>query len=36
MAAIDDTGRGEGHGWSNRSDSPCLIVGTMIDAIASD
>jgi mannose-6-phosphate isomerase-like protein (cupin superfamily) len=25
--------RGVNHGWSNRSDSPCLIVGTMIDAI---
>lgn len=24
--------RGVNHGWSNRSDSPCLLVGTMIDA----
>ena len=24
--------RGVNHGWSNRSDSPCLLVGTMVDA----
>ncbi|QXE33261.1 cupin domain-containing protein [Streptomyces sp. GMY02] len=24
--------RGVNHGWSNRSDSPCLLIGTMIDA----
>ena len=24
--------RGTNHAWSNRSDSPCLLVGTMIDA----
>ncbi|NEA38731.1 cupin domain-containing protein [Streptomyces sp. SID11233] len=24
--------RGVNHGWSNRSDGPCLLVGTMIDA----
>lgn len=25
--------RGTNHGWSNRSDSPCLLVGAMIDAV---
>lgn len=25
--------RGTNHGWSNRSESPCLLVGSMIDAI---
>jgi hypothetical protein len=25
--------RGTNHAWSNRSDSPCLLVGTMIDAV---
>jgi len=25
--------RGVNHAWSNRSDSPCLLVGAMIDAI---
>ena len=25
--------RGVTHGWSNRSDSPCLMIGTMVDAI---
>jgi hypothetical protein len=25
--------QGINHGWSNRSDEPCLIVGAMIDAI---
>jgi quercetin dioxygenase-like cupin family protein len=25
--------RGTNHAWSNRSDSPCLVVGTMIDAV---
>lgn len=25
--------RGVNHAWSNRSDSPCLLVGSMIDAI---
>jgi hypothetical protein len=24
--------RGTNHAWSNRSDSPCLLVGTMVDA----
>lgn len=24
--------RGTNHGWSNRSDQPCLLVGCMIDA----
>jgi hypothetical protein len=24
--------RGTNHAWSNRSDAPCLLVGTMIDA----
>jgi mannose-6-phosphate isomerase-like protein (cupin superfamily) len=24
--------RGVNHGWSNRSDGPCLLIGTMIDA----
>lgn len=24
--------RGTNHGWSNRSDAPCLLVGTMVDA----
>lgn len=24
--------RGTNHAWSNSSDSPCLLVGTMIDA----
>ncbi|MFD8686520.1 cupin domain-containing protein [Streptomyces sp. NPDC059651] len=24
--------RGVNHGWSNRSDGPCLLVGSMIDA----
>ncbi|WP_434598977.1 cupin domain-containing protein [Streptomyces sp. A5-4] len=24
--------RGTNHGWSNRSDAPCLLVGTMMDA----
>ncbi len=24
--------RGSNHAWSNRSDAPCLLVGTMIDA----
>lgn len=26
--------RGTNHGWSNRSDSPCLLVGSMIDALS--
>jgi quercetin dioxygenase-like cupin family protein len=26
--------RGVNHGWSNRSDNPCLLIGTMTDAIA--
>ncbi len=25
--------RGTNHGWSNRSDAPCLLTGSMIDAI---
>ncbi|MBL4801588.1 MAG: cupin domain-containing protein [Emcibacter sp.] len=25
--------RGTNHGWSNRSDKPCLLVGSMTDAI---
>ncbi|NUO57450.1 MAG: cupin domain-containing protein [Hamadaea sp.] len=25
--------RGTNHGWSNRSDEPCLLVGTMLDAV---
>jgi quercetin dioxygenase-like cupin family protein len=25
--------RGTNHAWSNRSDAPCLLVGTMIDAV---
>jgi quercetin dioxygenase-like cupin family protein len=25
--------RGTNHGWSNKSDSPALLVGSMIDAI---
>jgi hypothetical protein len=25
--------RGTNHAWSNRSDAPCLLVGTMVDAI---
>ncbi|MEC3976968.1 cupin domain-containing protein [Amycolatopsis sp. H20-H5] len=25
--------RGVNHGWKNRSDSPCLLIGTMLDAI---
>lgn len=24
--------QGTNHGWSNRSDSPCLMIGSMIDA----
>lgn len=24
--------RGVNHGWSNRSDSPCLLIGNMVDA----
>ncbi|MFJ6393989.1 cupin domain-containing protein [Streptomyces sp. NPDC091972] len=24
--------RGVNHGWSNRSDSPCLLIGSMLDA----
>lgn len=28
--------RGTNHGWSNRSDSPALLVGSMIDAIPVD
>jgi hypothetical protein len=25
--------QGANHGWSNRSDEPCLVIGMMIDAI---
>ncbi len=25
--------QGTNHGWSNRSDEPCLAIGVMIDAI---
>jgi hypothetical protein len=25
--------RGTNHAWSNRSDAPCLLVGTMVDAM---
>lgn len=25
--------QGTNHGWSNRSDAPCLMIGSMIDAI---
>jgi hypothetical protein len=25
--------RGTNHAWSNRSDAPCLLVGTMVDAL---
>ncbi|MGO8965782.1 MAG: hypothetical protein ACLQGN_19690, partial [Mycobacterium sp.] len=25
--------QGTNHGWSNRSDEPCLAIGAMIDAI---
>ncbi|MEC3974442.1 cupin domain-containing protein [Amycolatopsis sp. H20-H5] len=25
--------QGTNHGWSNRSDAPCLMLGTMIDAL---
>ena len=25
--------QGTNHGWSNRSDEPCLVIGMMIDAI---
>jgi quercetin dioxygenase-like cupin family protein len=28
--------RGTNHAWSNRSDSPCLLVGTMVDAVPKD
>jgi uncharacterized cupin superfamily protein len=28
--------RGTNHAWSNRSDAPCLLVGTMVDAISTD
>jgi hypothetical protein len=28
--------RGTNHAWSNRSDSPCLLVGTMVDATRPD
>ena len=28
--------RGVNHAWSNRSDEPCLLVGTMIDATPAD
>jgi hypothetical protein len=28
--------RGTNHAWSNRSDAPCLLVGTMVDAIPKD
>jgi quercetin dioxygenase-like cupin family protein len=28
--------RGTNHGWSNRSDSPCLLIGSMIDAIPAE
>ena len=25
--------KGSNHGWSNRSDEPCLLIGTMTDAL---
>jgi quercetin dioxygenase-like cupin family protein len=25
--------RGTNHGWKNRSDAPCLLVGVMVDAV---
>jgi hypothetical protein len=28
--------RGVNHGWSNRSEGPCLLIGTMLDAIPAD
>jgi quercetin dioxygenase-like cupin family protein len=28
--------RGTNHAWSNRSDAPCLLVGTMVDAVPKD
>jgi uncharacterized cupin superfamily protein len=28
--------RGANHAWSNRSDSPCLLAGTMADATRPD
>jgi hypothetical protein len=28
--------RGTNHAWSNRSDAPCLLVGTMVDATPRD
>ena len=28
--------RGTNHAWSNRSNAPCLLVGTMTDAIPQD
>jgi hypothetical protein len=28
--------RGTNHAWSNRSDLPCLLVGTMVDATRPD
>lgn len=28
--------RGGNHGWSNRSDKPCLLVGVMVDAVNRD
>jgi mannose-6-phosphate isomerase-like protein (cupin superfamily) len=28
--------QGTNHGWSNRSDEPCLMIGSMLDAIPRD
>jgi hypothetical protein len=28
--------RGTNHAWSNRSNAPCLLVGTMTDATPQD